>query len=112
MKGSRTRKQHRKKRTQRRRGGAMPLRYVNPGAQLGGVPAGRDMESGSGLTIRNQIGGNRRTRRQGGFVPTVMEGFVTATSKYITPLAVYAAYKFINRPTKHGKSKRRAPKRR
>jgi hypothetical protein len=59
--------------------------------------------------IRQQIGGNKRNKsnksnkhrtRKGGFVPSVMEGFVTATSKYIAPMAMYAAYKFVNRPTK------------
>lgn len=102
MKRSRTKRQ--------RRGGAMPYQYVQPGAPLVGASAGRDMMNGTGLTIRPRIGGSRR--RYGGFVPSVMEGFVSASAKYITPIALFAAYKMINRPTKHRKSKKRSTRRR
>lgn len=93
----------------RKGGGAMPYQYVQPGAPLLGAGLGRDMNHSLGQTIRHRIGGSRR---RGGFVPSVMEGFVTASSKYITPMALFAAYKMINRPTKHRKSKKRTTRRR
>lgn len=99
-------------RTRNRKGGAMPYQYVQPGAPLVSAGAGRDMENGSGLTIRNRIGGGSRHRRQGGFVPSVMEGFVAASSKYITPMALFAAYKLVKRPTKHRKGKKQSARRR
>lgn len=86
----------------------MPYQYVQPGAPLLGADSGRDMNHSIGQTIRQRIGGGSR----GGFVPSVMEGFVAASSKYITPMALFAAYKMINRPTKHGKSKKRTTRRR
>lgn len=65
----------------------------------------------NGSLIRPRIGGGRakkskRTRKQrgkqsrkqrGGFVPTIMEGFCMAASKYITPLALFAGYKWMTR---------------
>jgi hypothetical protein len=49
-------------------------------------------------------GGTRRRRRNGGFVPSIMEGFAVATSKYIAPLALFAGYKMFNRSkTSHKK---------
>lgn len=87
----------------------MPYQYVQPGAPLIGADAGKDVAGSSGLMIRQRIGGSRR---RGGFVPSVMEGFVTASSKYITPMALFAAYKMINRPTKGRKSKKRITRRR
>ena len=73
----------------------------------------------NGSLIRPRIGGGRakkskRTRKQrgkqsrkqrgkqsgkqrGGFVPTIMEGFCMAASKYIVPLALFAGYKWMTR---------------
>ena len=43
----------------------------------------------------------KRTKKQsGGFIPTVMEGFCVAASKYITPLALFAGYKWMTRSQK------------
>jgi hypothetical protein len=57
--------------------------------------------------IRPKIGGRRRTHKRtkkmtrkrkqsGGFLPSIGEPFVAAVSKYISPLALYGIYKFIN----------------
>jgi len=62
----------------------------------------------SGNTVRPAIGGKRRTKRhnkrstrkRGGFYPSVMGNFVPAASKYITPLALFAAYKLMNHPSR------------
>jgi hypothetical protein len=49
-------------------------------------------------------GGKRRAKKtkkqRGGFIPTVMEGFCMAASKYITPIALFAGYKFMTRTQK------------
>lgn len=89
----------------------MPYQYVQPGAPLISASAGRDVANSSGNIIRQRIGGGSR-RCQGGFIPSVMEGFVSASSKYITPIALFAAYKMINRPTKHRKVKKQTTRRR
>ena len=68
--------------------------------------------------IRPRIGGRRRTRnahkkatrkrkQKGGFLPSIGEPFVSAVSKYISPLALYGIYKLIN-----GAKTKRAGKRR
>jgi hypothetical protein len=44
-----------------------------------------------------------RTKKRGGFYPTVMGNFVPAASKYITPLALFAAYKLMKRHSKKRK---------
>ena len=105
----------------RRRGGSpLPLQYYNSKAPFTSVPAETDMQV-NGSTIRPHIpmkGGkgrrvsirsNRRSRRsRGGFVPSVMEGFVGLASKYITPLALFSGYKLMTRKKskKSKKSKR------
>jgi hypothetical protein len=92
----------------RKRGGGatvFPLDYYDPSYSLGkNVSAGRDLLHASGRGIRPSLGGKRRTKRthrlrrkQGGFVPSVMEGFVEAASKYIVPIALYAGYKLMSR---------------
>lgn len=98
----------------------MPMRFVDPSSILPNASAGSSMLKTFGNMIRPQIGGSKRTKhskrnrqRKGGFVPSVMEGFVSATSKYIAPMAMYAAYKFVNRPTKGRSAKgRKTSKRR
>lgn len=96
-----------KTRRVRRRGGAatvLPLKYFNPMAEEPSATAGRDLLHASGLGIRPKIGGKRRhTRKRGGFVPSVMEGFVTAASKYIVPVTLFAGYKLMTRKGKKGK---------
>ena len=107
----------------RRRGGSsFPLQYYNSKAPFVSGPAGTDMQS-YGNIIRPHIpmkggskgglkcglkgglkGGSRRKRSRGGFVPSVMEGFVALTSKYITPLALFSGYKLMTRKkSKEGK---------
>lgn len=67
-----------------------------------------------GLMVRPSIGGGskrgkrtkrmkrtKRTKKQsGGFVPTIMEGFCMAASKYIVPLSLFAGYKWMTRSKK------------
>jgi hypothetical protein len=78
------------------------------------VPAGGDVLIPHGSMIRPRIGGgskrnkkakSKRTKKQsgkqrGGFIPTVMEGFCMAASKYITPIALFAGYKWMTRTQK------------
>jgi len=109
-------------RSKRSKGGApLPLAYFGAAPQIGmPVPEGSDMVAGS--VIRPRIGGGtkrrkqnkrnkkaKRTRKQsgkqrgkqsGGFIPTVMEGFCAAASKYIVPLALFAGYKWMTRSKK------------
>jgi len=40
---------------------------------------------------------SRKQRSRGGFVPSVMEPFVTSVSKYIVPLVLYSGYKLMTR---------------
>jgi hypothetical protein len=94
----------------------MPLSYYNPGASEPDANAGRDLlKAIPPLGIRPKIGGRRsmrhrtrkhRTRRhhktRGGFVPSVMDGFAAAASKYIVPLALFAGYKLMTRKGKKG----------
>ena len=101
--------------TRKYRGGAatvLPLKYFNPSAAEPNAEAGRDLlKAMPPLGIRPRIGGKRKTKRvlkkkksqKGGFVPSIMDGFVAAASKYIVPVALYAGYRLMTR-----KQKRRA----
>ena len=108
-------------RSKRSKGGApLPLAYFGVAPQIGmPVPEGSDMVAGS--VIRPRIGGGtkrykqRKQRKQtksrkqsgkqsGGFVPTIMEGFCMAASKYIVPLALFAGYKWMTRSKKGKKT--------
>lgn len=86
----------------------MPLSYVRADTRLPNEFAGRDLSSyGSGQLIRHKIGGSRRSPlKKGGFVPSVMEGFASAASHYVTPLAMYAGYRFMNQSMKPQKKKK------
>jgi hypothetical protein len=80
----------------------MPLQYYNPGAARPDAPAGGDLlKAGLPNLVRPKIGGRRKYRKskktKGGFVPSVMGGFVNAASKYIVPIALYAGYKLMTR---------------
>jgi hypothetical protein len=88
------------------------------------VAAGGDVLIPHGSLIRPRIGGGtkrskqrkqRKQRKQtkrrkqsgkqsGGFVPTIMEGFCMAASKYIVPLALFAGYKWMTRSKKGKKT--------
>lgn len=102
-------------------GGPFPLKYYNSMAVEPSAAPGRDLLYTFGNTVRSAIpimGGNKRRtrskrnkrskrgtcRKRGGFVPSVMGGFVEAASKYIVPLALFAGYKLMTkkkRRTKH-----------
>ncbi len=111
------RKSYRNK-SKKRNGGAatvMPLQYYKPDAPIQSAPAGRDLlEAIAPIGVRPKIGGKRRTRKHrktsGGFVPSIMEGFVSAASKYLVPIALFAGYKLMTRKGKKG-SKRRYTRR-
>lgn len=91
----------------RKSGGAspLPLDYYDPSYSLGkNVSAGRNLLHASGRGVRPSLGGRRKTKRshcsrrkRGGFIPSVMEGFVANASKYIVPIALFAGYKLMTR---------------
>ncbi len=100
----------------RKRGGGatvFPLDYYDPSYSMGkNVSAGRDLLHASGRGVRPSLGGRRRTKRshrsrrkRGGFVPSIMEGFVASASKYIVPLALFAGYKLMTRKGKKGRGR-------
>ena len=105
------RRNHCTNKNRRRGGGPFPLKYFDPIAYEPDAGAGRDLlKAIPPLGIRQRIGGRRKTRRsikkrksKGGFVPSVMGGFVDAASKYIVPLALFAGYKLMTRKGKKGK---------
>jgi len=103
--------------SKKRNGGAatvMPLQYYSPDAREPSAGAGRDLLGAMPpIGVRPKIGGkrsrrhprkNHSTRRhhkvKGGFVPSIMDGFVVAASKYIVPLALFAGYKLMTRKGK------------
>jgi hypothetical protein len=54
----------------------------------------------------------QKTRKQkGGFIPSIGEAFAAAAAKYITPIALYVLYRFIDNK-KSRKSKGRGTRRR
>lgn len=96
----------------RRGGGAtvMPLKYYDPSAQEPAAASGHDLlKAIPPIGVRPRIGGKRRTHHKkhrthhkhraikGGFVPSIMDGFVAAASKYIVPIALFAGYKMMTR---------------
>lgn len=98
----------------RKQGGnrPLPLQYFGAAAPVS-ASAGGDRLDVTGHMVRPTIGGQRSirsmrsTKRRGGFYPTVMGNFVPAASKYITPLALFAAYKLMNK-SKHTKKRRQS----
>ncbi len=92
----------------RKQGGnrPLPLQYFGAAAPVS-ASAGVDRLDVTGHMVRPTIGGRRSMRKKrGGFYPTVMGNFVPAASKYITPLALFAAYKLMKK-SQHTKKKRR-----
>ena len=87
-----------------------PLQYYKADMPAPAAEPGSDLLKASLPNIvRPRIGGKRKTIRKrkaqnGGFVPSVMNGFLTAAQKYIVPIALFAGYKFM---TKKGKKSRR-----
>ena len=108
---------HTKRRStyRKRKGGAataFPLSYFDGKAPTVDAAAGRNLLVSEGMGVRPKIGGTRRTRtkKQGGFVPSVMGNFMASASKYIVPVALFAGYKMI-RKSSSGQKKRRTRKR-
>jgi hypothetical protein len=100
---------HTKQRNTRRntysRGGAgpLPLSYFTGKAPIS-ADAGRNFLVSEGMGVRPRIGGSsssrtnkRRTKRRGGFVPSVMGNFMASASKYIVPIALFAGYKMVKK---------------
>ena len=98
----------------KKRGGEIqpfPAKYYDTTMKGPDAGAGRDLLHAAGMDIRPRIGGKRHRKRtikrsnkrktiKGGFVPSVMDGFVAAASKYIVPLVLFSGYKML----KKGKS--------
>lgn len=88
------------------RGGnrALPLQYFGAPAPVSAEEGVARMGS-SGNMVRPAIGGKRkkskqskrRTKKRGGFYPSVMGNFVPLASKYIVPLALFAGFKLMNK---------------
>jgi hypothetical protein len=110
----------RNSRRNKRSGGAasvLPLKYFNVGASEPAAASGHDLlKAIPPIGIRPKIGGKRSTKRstkrrvlkkrkhqKGGFVPSIMDGFVAAASKYIVPITLFAGYKLMTRKSKNGK---------
>jgi hypothetical protein len=103
------RKSYKNKSKKRNGGGAtpFPLSYFSRDAAEPAAAPGRNLLTAMPpLGVRARIGGKRRrhTKRhlKGGFVPSVMDGFAAAASKYIVPLALFAGYKLMTRKHKKG----------
>jgi hypothetical protein len=108
-----------KNKSRKKKGGAateMPLSYYNPGASEPSANAGRDLlKAIQPIGIRPKIGG-KHTRKQhkirGGFVPSIMDNFVMAASKYIVPIALFAGYKLMTKKGKKSKKDLKQTRRR
>ena len=105
----------------RKRGGnrPLPLQYFGQTAPVSAAEGSALLHT-SGNMVRPSIGGKRSKRskrskrisirkgkKHGGFVPSVMGNFVPAAAKYITPLALFTAYKLMKHPTKRSTRKHR-----
>lgn len=112
-------------RRNKRSGGAatvFPLKYFDVGASEPAAAAGHDLlKAIPPIGVRPKIGGMRSTKRhktrrvikkrknqKGGFIPSIMDGFVAAASKYIVPVTLFAGYKLL---TKKGKKAKRSTRR-
>jgi len=95
----------------------LPSQYFNPISSFS-ASAGKNVNDSYSNVVRDRLSGGRRTKRtkrtkrfrrtrrtKGGFVPSVMGGFVGAVSKYIVPIALFAGYKLMTR--KKGKKGKR-----
>lgn len=87
--------------TRKRKGGAMPLSYVNPGYQGPSAPAGSDRLISEPLLARpslNHTGGRRsrknRRNRKGGFYPSAMGGLINNGARLL-PAAGVQAYRMV-----------------
>lgn len=108
----------------RKRGGnrPLPLQYFGEAAPVS-ASAGVDRLDVTRHMVRPAIGGKRSMRSmrsmrsirsmrtKGGFYPSVMGNFVPAASNYITPIALFAAYKLLKK-SQDTKKRRRTHKKR
>ncbi len=96
----------------RKRGGnrPLPLQYFGAAAPVS-ASAGGDRLDVNGNMVRPAIGGRRSMKKRGGFYPSVMGNFVPAASNYITPIALFAAYKLMNKTSSTRKQRRSHRKR-
>ncbi len=89
----------------------MHHRYVDSSSPLPNASSGKSVLFFDDQTVRPKIGGGRRIKtKKGGFVPSVMEGFVSATGRYVVPMAMYAGYKLLHRTSDKSKNRRRKSK--
>ena len=80
-------------------GSNFPRDYFNvPGLKQPDAPAGRDLLQVTNSMVRPRIGG---------FVPSIGEPFVSAASKYIAPVALFAGYKLMSMGKKTAKKTHR-----
>ena len=81
----------------------MPMKFFDPQAEEPAAWAGRNLQYASGLGIRSAVGGKRskRSKRKGGFYPSVMGSFTQSAARFITPIALYAGYKLLTNRTRH-----------
>jgi len=121
------------RKTKKSKGGAataLPLQYFDPKATSNStVSAGSDLLKINDPVIRQRIGGSRKRSRRvrfklqggtrnkkcgctmtGGFVPSVMEGFVSATAKYLVPTILIAGYKLLQNGKTGNKTKKHRKK--
>lgn len=110
----------------------MPSKYVagpfiqysaQPGGAMMGISQFGDiarpriqMSAGRRKTIRHHKRYSHRkvTRRhkqksrkqKGGFIPSIGEGFAAAAAKYITPVALYGLYRFIDNKKRRTRRRR------
>lgn len=99
----------------RKRGGDatnLPAPYFKAPLVQPVADAGHDLLKAVGNIVRPRIGGGKRTtRKRGGFVPSIMEGFSQIAGKYVLPIAMFAGYRLIN-GSKSKRSRKTGDKRR
>ena len=80
-------------------GSNFPRDYFNvPGLKQPDAPAGRDLLQVTNSMVRPRIGG---------FIPSIGEPFVSAASKYVAPVALFAGYKLMGMGKKTAKKTHR-----
>jgi hypothetical protein len=88
----------------KKRGGSnLPAPYfAAAGLTQPDAAAGKDILTlqSSGAVIRSGLPVQHYKPVQGGFVPSIGEPFVSAAAQYITPLALFAGYKLMQRGKK------------
>jgi hypothetical protein len=95
----------------RKRGGMLPLKYFDASHKGLSTSANADILESYGNTIRPALtvkGGKHKYKTRGGFVPSIMEGFVAMASKYIVPLSVFSGYKLMTKKSKGSKRSKRS----